>query len=480
VPASLAIALAVAVPSCGAPLRVPATPVDLVVTGATLLDGTDAPPWPWASILIRDGRVVTVTEDRDFEPPAGATIIDARGRWVIPGLADMHVHFSFGAGLPRQPDETEQVLARQLYYGVTSILQLGATDGSTDSIRALGERRAAGALLAPSIYGTGGHLTLHGTHPVYTIFPPAVREAADALAAATPLDEPVDLDPLGLGLSLVRSEEAARKAVRRRAAGGMDAIKITVESGPTPFGDDHPQMSVEMIRAIVAEAARHGLQVFAHVSSTDEVEATLAGGAAGVVHAAQNEPLPDARLAGRMAAGGFFIVPTLSLFADPPELGDPFLRATVSDEEVAALTRADFLERVRQRWECCAPFADLLANVGMLHERGVLIAVGTDTGNPFIFPGYSVHRELELLVRAGLTPKAALQAATRRAAEMIGAEDDFGTIEPGKRADLLILGGDPLADIRNTRSLEVVISEGRVIDREELLKRTHGRRDPEP
>jgi imidazolonepropionase-like amidohydrolase len=108
--------------------------------------------------------------------------------------------------------------------------------------------------------------------------------------------------------------------------------------------------------------------------------------------------------------------------------------------------------------------------MGMLHERGVPIAVGTDTGNPYVFPGYSVHQELALLVEAGLTPMEAITAATRRAAEMLGEEDEFGTIEPGKRADLLILGANPLEDIRNTRSLEVVISEGRVVDREALLR----------
>ncbi len=97
------------------------------------------------------------------------------------------------------------------------------------------------------------------------------------------------------------------------------------------------------------------------------------------------------------------------------------------------------------------------------------IVGGTDTGNPFVFPGYSMHEELELMVEAGLTPMEALVAATRRAAEMLGAEDVFGTMEPGKRADLLVLGGDPLKDIRNTRTLEVVVQGGEIIDRSSLL-----------
>ena len=315
----------------------------------------------------------------------------------------------------------------------------------------------------------GGHLTLQGAHPVYTIFPPRIREAADTLAAKTPLNKPVDLDPLGLGLSLVRSTESARLAVRERALSGMDAIKITVESGPTPFGDHHPQMSVEMIRAIVTEAESHGLRVFAHATSLDDLQAALAGGAAGIVHAVRNRLLPDGAQGDALAAAGFRVLPTLVLYAGAGDLDDPFLRETVSDEEIAALRGQRFLGRIRRRWECCAPLDEVLASVGRLHDQGVPIVLGTDTGNAYVFPGYRVHRELELLVEAGLSPMEALVSATSAAAEMIGAEHEFGTIEPGKRADLLILAADPLEDIGNTRSLEVVISEGRVIDRRTLL-----------
>ncbi len=444
-------------------------PTALVITGATLIDGSGAAPRPRTTIVIRDGRIASVSPDDEVDRDPDAPTFDAEGKYVIPGLADMHVHFGIGAPLARREGETAEVLERQLYYGVTSVLQLGGSDGGAESIGSLRRRRAEGALQSPYVYGTGGHLTLQGAHPVYTIFPPRIREAADSLAAKTPLSEPVDLEPLGLGLSLVRSTESARLAVRERAVGGMDAIKITVESGPTPFGDHHPQMSVEMIRAIVAEAEGHGLKVFAHATSLDELQAALAGGAAGIVHAVRNRPLPDEARGEALAAAGFRVLPTLVLYAGAGDLDDPFLRETVSDEEIAALRDQRFLERIRRRWECCAPFDEVLASVGRLHEQGVPIVVGTDTGNAYVFPGYSVHRELELLVEAGLSPMEALVSATSAAAEMIDAADEFGTIEPGKRADLLILAADPLEDIRNTRSLELVISEGRVIDRKTLL-----------
>ena len=479
-------------PGCGPSESHPTfPPPDLAITGATLIDGTGSPPRPGTTILVRDGRIAAVMSDSEADVADAGTVIDAAGKYVIPGLADMHVHLNLGSALPRRDETIDIALARELYYGVTSILAIGGTGASTRSIQALRNRRVAGELQAPCVYGTGGHLTLPGAHPVYTVMPPPIRRAADSLAARTPLTDPVNLYPLGMGISLVRTGEAAREAVRERAEGGMDAIKITVESGPTTFGDDHPQMSVEMIRIIVEEATAHGLGVFAHISSLDELEAALEGGAAGTVHAVWDRPFPDTVLADRMAAEGFYVMPTISIFDggvslryidEPVDLDDPFLRETISDEEVAALGDPDFLERYREGGQIRLDpgsdraesirrhMEDLLANVGMLHERGVPLVLGTDSGGPFVFPGYSVHRELELLVRAGLTPAEALEAATVRAAEMIGTEVEFGTIEPGKRADLLILGANPLVDIRNTRSLDIAISEGRVVDREALLR----------
>ena len=460
---------------------------DLVITGATLLDGTGAPPRKATTIIARRGRIIAVGADGETQRPKGAHAIDAAGKYVIPGLADMHVHFSLGTPLPRRANETTEVLARYLYYGVTTILNLGASDASTESILVLRARRAEGTLQAPYIYGTGGHLTLPGTHPVYTIMPAHIRQGADSILAATPPREPANLYSLGLGMSLVRTNDAARTAVRERANGGMDAIKITIESGPASFGDNHPLMPVEMIRAIVDEARRHSLPVFAHVTSPHELERALDGGIAGVAHAVVDRPLPDAALGRRMAAKRFAYVPTLTLFegwarypADLNALDDPFLRESLSDEAIPALREPRFVESIRRRAALVAggPGADpnrhvrdVLSNVGMLHQQGVLIAAGTDTGNPFVFPGYSVHRELEQLVQAGLTPMEALQAGTRRAAEMIRAEREFGTIEVGKRAHLLILGANPLVDIRNTRTLEVVVSEGRVVDRVKLLEK---------
>jgi imidazolonepropionase-like amidohydrolase len=250
----------------------------------------------------------------------------------------------------------------------------------------------------------------------------------------------------------------------------MDAIKITVESGPPPFGEHRPRMPVEMIRAIVDEAARHALPVFAHVSSVPELEAAVQGGVSTLAHAvALPEPGPEhVRM---LVERGVSMTPTLALLHashryldDPTLLDDPFLRAGVTEEAIERARQSPvfqmegFTDYMRQR------LLGALRHVDEAHRAGVTIALGTDAGNTFTFPGFSAHVEMQLLAEAGLTPMDVIGAATRRGAELLRQADDFGTLEPGKRADLLILGANPLDDIRNTRSLEVVVSEGRVVE----------------
>lgn len=452
----------------------------VIVSGGILIDGTGAEPRPGMTVVVSGDKIAAIHPDAEAPVTTGATVIDARGKYVIPGLADMHVHFSLGAPLSRQANETAEVLGRILYYGVTTVLNVGSTGGRADEIVSIRRLQSEGDLLGPHVYASGGLLTIPGSHPTTTM----LRVPTD--------QDPATYDWGRQGIWVVNTNEDAAGVVARMAAAQMDVIKIVVESGPTPFGDNHPQMPESMIRAIVGEAKRYGLRVFAHVSSLDELMASFDGGTAGVMHAVWFRPLANEGLADQLAAEDFFVVSTLSLYGgtvalryvdEPVDLDDPFLRETVSDQEVAALRDRAFIagfrstgavesEPGRNRSETLRRHMnDVLANLKMLHDRGVPIALGTDTGMPFAFPGYSVHRELELLVRAGFTPMEAIQTATRNAARMIGREEDFGTLEPGKRADLLILDGNPLEDIRNTRSLGVVICGGRVIERDTLLEK---------
>jgi imidazolonepropionase-like amidohydrolase len=441
-----------------APPPAAAPAADLAVTHATVIDGTGAPARTGMTILIADGLVTAVGADAELPPPAGATVLDATGKTVIPGLADMHVHFSSGGLAPAE--SLDRLLRQFLFYGVTTVLNLGATRGTPEDILAL---RADPASLHPHVYGTGGLLTVPGSHPIGTIM--HLREGED----------PATFDWSRRGVRVVRDAEELRSVVARLADAGMDGIKIVVESGPPPFGDHHPQMPPEMIAAAVDEAARHDLPVFAHASSLDELEAVVDAGVRAAVHVVRDPELPGEALLARMARQGTWYVPTLSLFVwtgtwgEPSEsLTDPFLTGGVERGVLDSLL-GSLVPREPPGEDDRAHRRKVLRGLREAHDHGVRIAAGTDTGNPFVFPGHSIHWELELMVEAGLTPMEALVAATRAAAEMLGEEEAFGTLAPGRRADLLILRENPLDDIRNTRTLETVVLAGRPLDRDALL-----------
>ena len=437
---------------------------NLAIAHATLIDGTGRAARANVTILVRDGVVAQVVNADQAVIPDGTRVIDATGKFVIPGLADMHVHFGTGGLLPFDAHTVDRVLRQFLYYGVTTIFNVGATGGGLDDVLDLRAGRATGRLVGPRIFATGGLLTVPGSHPIATIMD--VPKGADAAT----------YDWSKRGVWVVRTPEEVRRAVQRLAKAGMDGVKIVIESGPKAFGDDHPQMPPELVEAAVDEATRHGLHVFAHATSLDELEVAVAHHVHAVMHLVDDPEPPSGKLLAVMAKQGVYCVPTLSLFiwtgtwgAPSQVLTDPFLKSGVESRVLESLVESPLAPKTPPSEDDWAWRRNLLRALKAAHEAGVPIVGGTDTGNPFVFPGYSMHQELELMVEAGLTPMEALVAATRRAAEMLGAEEVFGTVEPGKRADLLVLGSDPLKDIRNTRTLEVVVQGGEIVDRSSLL-----------
>ncbi len=441
----------------------PAQNGTLTIANVTLIDGTGAAARERVTILIRDGLIAGVMDADKAVVPDGTRLIDGTGKFVIPGLADMHVHFGTGGLVPFDSLTVDRVLRQFLFYGVTAILNVGATGGSLADVLRLRTLQAEGRLPGPHIYATGGLLTVPGSHPIATIMDlPKGKDAGT-------------YDWSRRGVWVVQTPDEVRRIVTRLATAGMDGIKIVIESGPTAFGDNHPQMPPELVAAVVKEATQHGLPVFAHATSLDELEEAVAHHVRGVMHLIDDPEPPSGRLLRVMAEQGTYYVPTLSLFiwtgtwgAPSRILTDPFLTSGVEARVIKSLVESPLAPTKPPSEQDWARRSDLLKALKSAHDAGVRIVGGSDTGNPFVFPGYSMHEELELMVEAGLTPMEALVAATRRAAEMLEAEDIFGTVEPGKRADLLILGRDPLKDIRNTRTLEVVIRGGAVIDRSSL------------
>jgi len=403
--------------------------------GARLFDGTGRPAVPGAVLVVKDGRVMGVGSAKDVRVPPGAERIDVSGRYVIPGLVNAHGHVGETRGLKAGPElyDRANVLAQlRLYarYGITTVQSLG---GDRDEGFALRGEQDTPALDRARLYVAG-----------------AVIEA--------------------------KTPEAARAQVQELAARKPDWVKIRVDDnlGTTT------RMPPEVYRAVIDEAHKHGLRLAAHIFYLEDARDLLASGADLIAHSVRDRPV-DAAFVAALKARGVCVCPTLmrevSAFvygSEPAFFSDPFFLKDADAAVVAALRDPE-----RQKSLAASPasarYREALEvasrNLKVLFDAGVPIAMGTDTGPPARFQGYFEHLELERMVAAGLTPEEVLVAATGGAARCLGLAGKVGTLEPGAWADLVVLRQDPLADIRNTRTLESVWIAGNRVTREAAVTR---------
>lgn len=387
----------------------------LALTGATVLTGDNLDAQQNATVLIEDGEIVAVGTEVDV--PSGANVLDLSGFTVLPGLMDLHVHLGTepdaGQGIgPLQmpgvmwdsmrfnPHERRNLLEA----GVTTARSLGNEHEWVADLRAM---IRDGELEGPRLYAAGPVFTTRGGHPVVTIF-------GGRVVGVTQVPD----DP-----------DEARDAVRRLATGdrAVDIVKVIQERGR----DGRPLEPIDpaVLRAIVDEAHERGLPVTAHWGTADDLSEVLAAGVDSLEHIGRlPDGWPDDALAA-IVGQDIPVAPTLAV----TEVGAP----------------PDGLQRVLQ----------LTAG---LHESGATIVVGSDAGMPGVPFGGGVHRELELLVKAGITPREAMRAATSNAALALGATD-VGIIEPGRAADILVVDGDPLTTIEDIRNVMLVLRDGRQV-----------------
>ena len=427
------------------------------IVGATVIPMTGTTPvLADATVLARDGRIVAVGPRASVRVPAGARVIDGAGRWVIPGLADMHTHLF--------------------------------ADGETPDSAApheLGVMVANGVTATRVMIGTPQHLELRAAVTSGRVLGPQMWVASPQLTGED-----------GENASVVTTPEQARAAVAAADDAGYDFIKLTTAIPP------------EVYDAIVAEADARDIPVIGHVDLRVGAARALAAGQhvehldaylehiladdapsrqgvsnygvfrpqawATLAHVDEAKIAQIARLT---AESGTYTTPTLMLFNRA--FGGP-----ESDEAI----------RSRPDWQLQPPHIRELYLRGLNHVRnmpvsaeqrryyaslrsrltkaivdaGGRVMAGSDTPEWFHVYGFALHRELEELVAAGLTPMQALAAATTTPARFFGAQNDWGTIAPGMRADLVLLDADPLADIRNTQRIRAVLVGGRVLDRAEL------------
>jgi imidazolonepropionase-like amidohydrolase len=393
-----------------------------VFTGARLIDPAGGRSIDNAILVVRDGRVVGVGASGAVRPPAGAERTDLTGRIVIPGLISGHVHISnvTGAGPRAYTDEnTLRQLGVFARYGVTSVVSLGGEEEPAF--------RARAAQSGPGL--TRARLSVSG--PVVT--------------GDTP--------------------EAAREAVTRIAATRPDFIKIRVDDnlGTTP------KMAPEVYRAVITEAHRVGLRVAAHIFYLDDAKALLQAGADMIAHSVRDKEI-DAEFIALMKVRNIPYCPTLTrelstfVYGTTPDFfADPFFLREADPQVVAQLRQPERQAAMRGSRSAQAYQAALAIARGNLKkaaDAGLFIVMGTDAGpSPERFQGYFEHLELEMMVESGLTPLQALRSATSDAARALRLEG-VGTLAPGAWADFVVLGRNPLADIRHTRSIESVYVAG--------------------
>jgi imidazolonepropionase-like amidohydrolase len=416
---------AAAVLSVAAPAQQPASTT--AFTGARVIDGTDRGPIENATILVRGGRIVSVGPAAAVTIPAGAQRVSLAGKTAIPGLVNAHGHVGNTVGMEQghySADNVTRDLKTYAAYGITTVFSLGDDQAAGFAARD-GQR-------TPTL----DHARLFVAGPV--------------LAPKSPAD--------------------AVKLVDEDAAMKVDIVKIRVDDnlGATP------KMAPEIYKAVIDEAHKKGLRVAVHLFYLEDAKAVLDAGADFIAHSVRDVAVDDAFVA-MLKRRNVCYCPTLmrevSTFAyesTPSWFSDPlFLKhadmAAVDALKQPARQQAMAASKSAQRYKVGLEVAN--RNLKKLSDAGVTIAMGTDTGPPARFQGYFELMELEMMAKAGLTPKQVLASATRDAAKCMKLDAELGTLEPNKWADLVVLDADPLTDIANVKKIDSVWIAGNRVQR---------------
>ncbi len=424
-----------------------------VIRNARVIDGSGRAPLGRHAIFIESGRIRSILPETD-SPPTGDGHIDASGKTVIPGLIDMHAHLISGGfdtvvdvGASYEVDDQKRVLKQMLYWGVVGC---HFSVQPIDNGLWLREAIASGEIEGPRLFISGPGVTA-----------PAGWAGSNQPDARIELDDPDD----------------APAAIAKLADNGVDFVKVFYDSMCCAFHQAMPKLRRDVMERVIAESHRHGLPVAVHVYELEGHREVLRAGGDILYHSSVTGRIDDDYLEA-MRANGSLYVATLSIYNDTYEpkatrawADSPWVRESVPNVTLETLGPGgplDDFETFTRRENIARQLPTIMGNLKKIHEAGIPFAAGPDTGVPGVFPGLSVHRELELMVAAGVPPLAAITAATNHAATFAG-EPLLGSLAPGKSADLLILSEDPLTDIRATRSIEAVIKQGRVVDRERLL-----------
>jgi imidazolonepropionase-like amidohydrolase len=425
-------------PFAGAQTPAPGT---IAFTNARVIDGTGNAPIEQATIVVTNGRIAAIGASATVKAPAGATVVDLAGKTVMPGMINAHGHIDPDITVKQPPNRDEMIQRLKLYasYGVTSVMTLGfETYDEADGfyLRDM-QRLGVGPIVtdAPRLSAAG--------RPILFRPGPTGRETADA----------------------------ARVDVDRHVPLQADFIKLHLDGTPLDLKPD-------VVAALIDEAHKFALPVAVHMVYLKDAKMAIERGADVLAHSVRDQDIDAATIAD-IKRRNLALIPTLTrelavfVYETTPDFFKDtfFLRGMpVYKHEVDELSDPAHQARMRTdpaTQDAKRMLAQASRNLKLLSDAGVAIAMGSDSGsipdrNPGRFQGYNEHLELELMVKAGLTPMQALVAATGTAARAMRL-NGVGTLETGKWADLLVLNANPLTDIRNTRQIDSVWIGGRKV-----------------
>jgi imidazolonepropionase-like amidohydrolase len=410
----------------------------------TLLDGSGGPAIGGAAMLIDSGRITWIGSAPRLNAPAGAEVIDLSGKFVMPGIINLHGHVGSTVDLAQDAkyftrENIEKTLRTYASYGVTTVLSLGTDQDLIFEIR---DQQRAGRPTYTRVYSAGQGFTLKGGVG-------GMLGVTHNLAPGDAAEIPNDIDQL-----------TTRKA---------DIVKVWVDDA---LGR-RPKIPFDVTKAIIDNAHRASLRVAAHIFYLADAKQLVNGGVNALAHSVRDQPVDQELIDSMKKHGAWQEAATLTreasmvVYAAPPAfLTDAFFTRSVSPAVLATLNDLDYQKKIAADPDF-AKYAGFLGmaqqNLKRLADAGVSYGMGTDSGVPGRFPGFFEHWEMELMVDAGLTPSQVIVAATKSGAEFLRAKD-LGTLEIGKWADLIVLGANPAANIRNTRLIEAVYIAGNRIE----------------
>ena len=426
-------------------LTTPAIGQSLFIENTTVIDGTGAEPRTGLDVVVVDGRVATIAKT-GTKNPGTAKRVDGSGKFLIPGLMDVHIHLPGSAARNRdgkviRPENRAlgvRTLHSFLYSGVTTVYDASNNAEYIFSVRA---QEQAGEILSPRIFATGGAVSFPGSWGA------------------------------GPNAIIIDSWPAGRTGLDRNFDGGPDLQKITYENFGTGANPWVPTFSDDLVVKIIKYAEEKGVRTTIHTSDEHHARIALAAGVDTFAHPVTVGRMSDDFVT-LMVDSGVVVASTLGVFenivniAERPEFMDnPLFQAVYTADQIEEIKNSSprYTSLGWGSW-----FKTTLKysteNVKRLHDAGVFVALGTDrTIGPL------TQRELQLYVESGISPLDAITMGTLNAAKYLDREEDLGSIEPGKLADMVLLDANPLLDIRNTQRIAAVFKGGVEVDREALL-----------